>query len=115
MRHKKWHVLLNKEMYAYLMYRVKRKSCLNTYTSEISATDKRIPSLQEDLANFWPFPRLVIQFVSLFAENSYFLSPALFMSLGFRNLFAVINTAPCCNSYVRFSSEALGKMIFLEI
>ena len=48
MRHKKWHVLLNKEMYAYLMYRVKRKSCLNTYTSEISATDKRIPSLQED-------------------------------------------------------------------
>ena len=48
MRQKKWHVLLNKEMYAYLMYRVKRKSCLNTYTSEISATDKRIPSLQED-------------------------------------------------------------------
>ena len=73
MRHKKWHVLLNKEMYAYLMYRVKRKSCLNTYTSEISATDKRIPSLQEDLANFWPFPRLVIQFVSLFAEKFIFL------------------------------------------
>ena len=42
---------------------------LITSTSEISTTDKRITSLHQD---FWKFPRLVIQFVSLplFAEKS---------------------------------------------
>ena len=57
---------------------------LNTSTSEISATGMRMTSLQEDLARLlWPFPRLVIQIVSmpLFAERSYLLAPVLVMSL----------------------------------
>jgi len=39
-----------------------RGAVLDTFTSDISATDKRITSLQEDV---WHFLRLVIQFASL--------------------------------------------------
>ena len=51
---------------------------LTLLLGEISATDKKTLRL------FWPFPRLVIQLVSLplFAKKSFFLASALVMSLG---------------------------------
>ena len=60
---------------------------------------------------FWPFPRLVIQFVTLplVAEKSYLLAPALVMSLG---LCLEIYSQSSWNSYVRLSSEALPELNF---
>jgi hypothetical protein len=89
---------------------------LNTSTSEISATDKRVISLQEDLAallaissSCHPVRKLasvcgkIISFGNCVGDVSRLMS---------RNLFAVINTAPTWNSYVRLSSEALAELNF---
>ena len=89
---------------------------LNTSTSEISATAKRITSLQEDLATLLAIPSSchpVRKLASVCGE---------IISLGpcvgnvsrrmSRNLFAVINTVPTWNSYVRLSSEALAELVF---
>ena len=89
---------------------------LNTSTSEISATDKRINSLQEDLAallafssSCHPVRKLASVCGKIISLGSCVGNLSRLMS---RNLFAVINTAPTWNSYVRLSSEALDELNF---
>ncbi|XP_068680179.1 uncharacterized protein [Montipora foliosa] len=89
---------------------------LNTSTSEISATDKRIKSLQEDLAallafcsSCHPVRKLASVCGKIISLGSCVGNVSRLMS---RNLFAVINTAPTWISYVRLSSEALDELNF---
>ena len=89
---------------------------LNTSTSEISATDKRINSLQEDLAallafssSCHPVRKLASVCGKIISLGSCVGNVSRLMS---RNLFAVINTAPTWFSYVRLSSEALDELNF---
>ena len=89
---------------------------LNTSTSEISATCKRITSLQEDLAallaissSCHPVRKLASVCGKIISLRSCVGDVSRLMS---RNLFAVINTAPTWNSYVRLSSEALAELNF---
>ena len=88
---------------------------LNTSTSEISATDKRITSLQEDLAallaissSCHPVRKLASVCGKIISPGSCVGDVSRLMS---RNLFAVINTAPTWNSYVRLSSGNLMLQI----
>ena len=90
---------------------------LNTSTSEISATDKRITSLQEDLAallaissSCHPVRKLASVCGKIISLGSCVGNDSRLMC---RNLFAVINTAPTWNSCVRLSSEALDELNFL--
>ena len=92
---------------------------LNTSTSEISATDKRITSLQEDLAallaissSCHPVCKLASVCGKSISLRSYVSDVSRLMS---RNLFAVINAAPTWNSYVRLSSEALAELNFWKV
>ena len=89
---------------------------LNTSTSEISATDKRINSLQEDLAallafssSCHPVRKLASVCGKIISLGSCVGNVSRLMS---RNLFAVINTAPTWISYVRLSSETLDELNF---
>ena len=89
---------------------------LNTSTSEISATDKRINSLQEDLAallafssSCHPVRKLASVCGKIISLGSCVGNVSRLMS---RNLFAVINTAPTWFSYVRLSSEAPDELNF---
>ena len=88
----------------------------NTSTSEISATVKRITSLQEDLAALLAIsssclPALKFAFVcgKIISLRSCVGDLSRLMS---SNLFLVINTAPTWNSYVRLSSESLAGLNF---
>jgi len=89
---------------------------LITSTSEISVTDKRISSLQEDLAallafssSFHPVRKLASVCEKIISLGSCAGNVSWLMS---RNLFAVINTTPTWNSYVRLSPEALDELNF---
>ncbi|XP_074612831.1 uncharacterized protein LOC141869859 [Acropora palmata] len=89
---------------------------LNTSTSEISTTDKRINGLKEDLAallafssSCHPVRKLASVCGKIISLSSCVGNVSRFMS---RNLFAVINTAPTWNSFVRPSSEALDELNF---
>lgn len=88
---------------------------LNTSTPEISATAKRITSLQEDLATLLAIPSSCHPFRKLASVCGKIISlgPCVgnVSRLMSRNLFAVINTAPTWNSYVRLSSEALAELV----
>ena len=89
---------------------------LNTSTSEISATAKRITSLQEDLATLLAIPSSChpVRKLASVCGKIISLGPCVgnVSRLMSRNLFAVINTAPTWNSYVRLSSEALAELVF---
>lgn len=89
---------------------------LNTSTSEISTTDKRINGLKEDLAallafssSCHPVRKLASVCGKIISLSSCVGNVSRLMS---RNLFAVINTAPTRNSFVRPSSEALDELNF---
>ena len=89
---------------------------LNTSTSEISATVKRITSLQVDLtallaisSSCHPVRKLASVCGKIISLGSCVGNVSRLMS---RNLFAVINTAPTWNSCVRLSSEALDELNF---
>lgn len=85
---------------------------LNTSTSEVSATAKRITSLQEDLATLLAIPSSCHSVRKLASVSGKIISlgPCVgnVSRLMSRNLFAVINTAQTWNSYARLSSEALS-------
>ena len=89
---------------------------LNTSTSEISASAKRITSLQEDLATLLAIPSSChpVRKLASVCGKTISLGPCVgnVSRLMSRNLFAVINTAPTWNSYVRLSSEALAELVF---
>lgn len=89
---------------------------LNTSTSEVSATAKRITSLQEDLATLLAIPSSChpVRKLASVCGKIISLGPCVgnVSRLMSRNLFAVINTAQTWNSYARLSSEALAELVF---
>ena len=89
---------------------------LNTSTSEISTTDKRITSLQEDLATLLgislschPVRKRASVCGKIISPGSCVSNVSSLMS---RNLFAVINTTLTWNSYIRLLSEGLAELNF---
>ena len=89
---------------------------LNTSTYKFSATAKRVTSLQEDLATPLVTPSSChpVRKLTSVCGKIISLGPCVgnVSRLMSRNLFAVINTAPTWNSYVRLSSEALAELVF---
>ena len=89
---------------------------LNMSSSVISATDKRISSLQEDLAfllatflSSHPVRELASVCGKIISLGNCVDNFSMLMS---RNIFAVINSAPSWNSYVVLSPEALAELNF---
>ena len=89
---------------------------LNMSSSVISATDKRISSLQEDLAfllatslSSHPVRKLASVCGKIISLGN---CVGNFSRLMSRNIFAVINSAPSWNSYVVLSPEALAELNF---
>ena len=89
---------------------------LNTSTSEISTPDQRIHGLKEDLAALLAFSSSCDPVRKLASVCGKIISLSSFVGnvsrLMSRNLFAVINTVPTWNSFVRPSSEALDELNF---
>ena len=91
-------------------------SVLNMSSSVISATDKRISSLEEDLAfllatslSSHPVRKLASVCGKIISLGN---CVGNFSRLMSRNIFAVINSAPSWNSYVVLSPEALAELNF---
>ncbi|KAL9969042.1 hypothetical protein ACROYT_G021206 [Oculina patagonica] len=89
---------------------------LNTATSEISATEKRVTSLQQDLSSLLATSSICLPVRKLASVCGKIISLGNCVGnvsrLMSRNLFAVINSAPSWNASVYLSSDALAELNF---
>ena len=91
---------------------------INTATSQIGATEKRIQSLQDDLNSILSVSPSSIPVRKLASICGKIISlgncVGIVSRLMTRNLFAVVNSASSWNSYVLLSPESLTELIFCK-